>query len=104
LLSTVVLTAACVFLIKGELTVFNLVALLLVAGVASNYTLFFSTLSKDPEERQRASLSVMLAATSTFIGFAMLATSSTPVLAMIGLTVAIGAVLGVLTSMVFSPS
>ncbi len=104
LLSTVVLTAAAIVLLKGELTVFNLVALLLVAGVASNYTLFFSTLSPDPQERQRASLSVMLAASSTFIGFAMLATSSTPVLAMIGLTVAIGAVLGVLTSMVFSPS
>jgi predicted exporter len=103
LCSTVVLTAAAIVLLKGQLTVFNLVALLLVAGVASNYTLFFSTLSQDPQERQRASLSVLLAAASTFIGFAMLATSSTPVLAMIGLTVAIGAVLGVLTSMVFSP-
>jgi predicted exporter len=102
--STVLLTAAAVVLLKGQLTVFNLVALLLVAGVASNYTLFFSTLSAEPQERQRASLSVVLAAASTFIGFAMLATSSTPVLAMIGLTVAIGAVLGVVTSMVFSPN
>lgn len=103
LVATVIITAALLLLIEGSLTVFNLVALLLVAGVASNYTLFFSTLSPEPGERQRASLSVVLAAASTFIAFAMLSTSSTPVLAMIGTTVALGAAIGLIASMVFSP-
>ena len=77
--------------------------LLLVAGVASNYTLFFSTLSADPEERQRAALSVLLAAASTFLAFAVLTASSSPVLATIGTTVAIGVAVGLLASMVFAP-
>ncbi len=64
LVSTVVLTTAILVLLQGKVTVFNMVALLLVAGVASNYTLFFSTLSADPQERMRASLSVLLAATN----------------------------------------
>jgi predicted exporter len=70
--------------------------------VASNYTLFFSTLPDDPAPRQRASLSVLLAASSTFLAFVTLAFSSTPVLAMIGQTVAIGAAVGLIASMVFS--
>jgi predicted exporter len=91
-----------VLLVNGYLNVFNLVSLLLVVGVASNYTLFFATLSSNPQERQRATLSVMLAASATFIGFATLAFSTTPVLATIGLTVSIGAVVGLISSMVFS--
>jgi predicted exporter len=100
--ATITLTSGLLWLVAGQLTVFHLVSLLLVVGVASNYTLFFSTLSPQPRERQRASLSVLLAAASTFIAFATLAFSSTPVLAMIGLTVSIGAAVGLFTSMVFS--
>lgn len=102
IVATIVITSGILLLLRGQLTVFNLVSLLLVVGVASNYTLFFSTLSPEPDERQRASVSVLLAAASTFIGFSTLAFSSTPVLAMIGLTVSIGAAVGLLTSMVFS--
>jgi predicted exporter len=102
LICTVLITTGIVLLIEGYLTIFNLVALLLVAGVASNYTLFFSTLSSNEKERQRASLSVIIAASCTFLGFVMLATSSTPVLAMIGLTVSVGSAVGLLCSMAFS--
>jgi predicted exporter len=102
LVSTLVLTVGLLLLIQGQLTIFNLVALLLVVGVVSNYTLFFSMLSPKPQARQRESVSVLLAAGSTFIGFSTLAFSSTPVLAMIGLTVSIGAVTGLLISMVFA--
>lgn len=100
--ATLALTCGVLWLQHGQLTVFHLVSLLLVVGVVSNYTLFFSTLSRDPGARQRASLSVLLAASSTFIAFATLAFSSTPVLGMIGQTVAIGAAVGLLVSMVFS--
>ena len=99
---TVLITSAVLLLRNGQLTVFNLVSLLLVVGVASNYTLFFATLSPQPLLRQRASISVLLAAASTFIAFSTLAFSSTPVLATIGLTVSIGAAVGLVTSMVFS--
>lgn len=104
LVATVSITAGALLLIAGSLTIFNLVALLLVAGVASNYALFFATLPPDPAERQRTSLSVLLAGASTFIVFAVLVASSTPVLAMIGSTVAIGAAVGLICSMAFSAS
>lgn len=103
LFTTVTVTAGVMLQVTGGLTVFNLVALLLVAGVASNYTLFFSTLSDVPAERERASRSVLLAGASTFIGFSVLAFSSAPVLCAIGLTVAIGAAVGLFASMVFAP-
>jgi predicted exporter len=100
--ATLALTCGVLWLLHGQLTVFHLVSLLLVVGVVSNYTLFFSTLPGEPGARQRASLSVLLAAGSTFFAFATLAFSSTPVLGMIGQTVAIGAAAGLLVSMVFS--
>ena len=99
---TITITSGLLLLLAGRLTVFHLVSLLLVVGVASNYTLFFSTLSPQPQQRQRASLSVLLAAASTFIAFSTLAFSSTPVLAMIGLTVSIGVAVGLVASMVFA--
>ena len=102
IVSTIVITSALLLLAKSQLTVFNLVSLLLVVGVASNYTLFFSTLSSEPQARQRASVSVLLAAASTFIAFSTLAFSATPVLATIGLTVSTGAAIGLFTSMVFA--
>ena len=102
ILTTITITCAILWLVAGRLTVFHLVSLLLVAGVASNYTLFLSTLSQQALARQRASLSVLLAAASTFIAFVTLAFSATPVLAMIGMTVSIGAAVGLFTSMVFS--
>jgi len=100
--STIVITSAALLLAKHQLTVFNLVALLLVVGVASNYTLFFSTLPSETQARQRACVSVLLAAASTFIAFFTLAFSATPVLATIGLTVSTGAAIGLFASMVFS--
>jgi predicted exporter len=102
IVATITISCGLLWLVAGRLTVFHLVSLLLVVGVASNYTLFFSTLSAQPLVRQRASLSVLLAAASTFIAFATLAFSATPVLAMIGLTVSIGAAVGLITSVVFS--
>lgn len=104
LLVTVAITTGGVALFQGHLTVFNLVSLLLVVGVASNYTLFFSTPSNEPSERARANLSVLLAAASTFLAFAMLALSRTPVLADIGSTVAFGVLVGLVTSVAFAPA
>lgn len=98
----VVITAAIVLLVAGRLTLFHLVALLLVVGVGSNYALFFGTLVADAAERAATRLSVLLCAASTLIAFALLATSATPVLHMIGLTVAAGVVVSFVTSLVLA--
>jgi len=98
----VAVTAAILVLAQGALTLFHLVALLLVVGVGSNYALFFATLARDADESGATRVSVLLCAISTITAFALLATSSTPVLHMIGLTVAIGALASFIASIVLA--
>jgi predicted exporter len=102
------MTAAALVLIEGGLTLFHLVALLLAAGVGTNYALFIG-MPRDNQQAQSAivplpiTLSVTLAAGTTLIAFATLAMSSTPVLHMIGVTVAIGATIALVVSMALAP-
>ena len=102
------ITAAALVLIEGGLTLFHLVALLLAAGVGTNYALFIG-MPRDDQRAQSAivplpvTLSVTLAAGTTLIAFATLAMSSTPVLHMIGVTVAIGATIALVVSMALAP-
>jgi len=98
----VAVTAAILVLTQGALTLFHLVALLLVVGVGTNYALFFGTLARDAEESGATRVSVLLCAMSTITAFALLATSVTPVLHMIGLTVAIGALASFIASLVLA--
>jgi len=98
------ITAALVVLIEGGLTLFHLVALLLAAGVGTNYALFIGMPREEMAPRTSAdalpvTLSVTLAAGTTLIAFATLAASTTPVLHMIGITVAIGASISLIVSM-----
>ena len=98
------ITAALVVLIEGGLTLFHLVALLLAAGVGTNYALFIGMPREEMAPRSSAdvlpvTLSVTLAAGTTLIAFATLAASTTPVLHMIGITVAIGASISLIVSM-----
>ena len=98
----IAITAAALVLIEQRLTLFHLIALLLAAGIGSNYALFIGMPRDDPESGTSSApvvLSVMLAAATTLIAFAALAWSSTPVLHMIGITVAIGAPVALLVSM-----
>lgn len=92
LATAVVIAAGTLVAAAGALTLFHLVALLLVAGVGSNYAMFFARLPPQAAARRATLGSVLLAAATTFLAFALLATSATPVLHMIGATVAIGAV------------
>jgi predicted exporter len=98
LASAVLVTAAALLAIEGALTLFHLVALLLVVGCGSNYAMFLARLAPDPAQRRATASSVLLAATTTIVAFALLATSSTPVLHMIGLTVAVGAAVALLAA------
>lgn len=99
---TVALTAAAQVLIYNRLTLFNLVALLLVVGIASNYALFFAARHQGDAGNSAARMSVGLCAMTTFVAFLLLSLSSTPVLRMIGSTVAMGAALGLALSMAFA--
>ena len=83
-----------VLVASGErLSVFHLVALLLVLGVGLNYALFFERRFDDEDDRQRTLLSLAVCSVSTMATFGCLALSSTPVLHAIGSTTALGALL-----------
>ena len=105
---SMVITAAILIWIEGGLTLFHLVALLLAAGVGTNYALFIGMPRDDhrgasPSDALPVTLSVTVAAATTLIAFATLAMSSTPVLHMIGVTVAIGASVALIVSLALAP-
>jgi predicted exporter len=102
LVAALVLTVALLLLLGERLTLFHLVAMLLVAGVGSNYSLFFEHETLHRSEARSTLVSVLLCAVSTAIAFGLLATASAPVLRAIGLTVALGASLSLAFSAVFS--
>jgi predicted exporter len=98
LAAAVVITAGALVRYEGSLTLFHLVALLLVAGIGSNYAIFLCRLPAESAARKSTLASVLLASATTFIAFALLSTSTTPVLHMIGTTVGIGTLAGLAAS------
>ena len=96
--AALVLTVAMLVASGERLSVFHLVALLLVLGIGLNYALFFERIAVDADERSRTRLALAVCATSTIITFGFLALSLTPVLHAIGSTVALGAILALLLS------
>ncbi|HKQ26630.1 MAG TPA: MMPL family transporter [Burkholderiales bacterium] len=76
-----------------RLNIFHVVALLLVVGVGSNYTLFFERRNMANGTPERTVTSLFLCNLSTVIGFGVIGFAGTPVLSAIGSTVAIGAFL-----------
>jgi len=97
-------TAAVLMLAGVKLSVFHLVALLLVLGVGLNYALFFERPPHGAEERGRTRLSLAVCALSTIATFGFMSLSSAPVLHAIGATVALGALLCLGFSALWSPS
>jgi predicted exporter len=73
-----------------SLNLFHLISLVLVAGLGLDYALFFEHAADDAAEQRRTLHAVLACSVSTFVVFALLATSSLPVLRAIGLPVAIG--------------
>jgi len=97
LVAAVLVVAAGLVLLGQSLTLLHLVGMLLVIAVGSNYALFFegdAQRGRTPEPATLASL--LLANTTTVIGFGILAFSHVPVLNAIGSTVGPGAVLALL--------
>jgi len=92
LLTVAALTAAGV-----RLSLIHLVALPLVAGVGLDYALFFARRQLDAEERARTVRTLLTCNGMTLLTFGLLAVSETPVLRDLGVTVATGAFLALLS-------
>ncbi len=73
-----------------HISLFHLVALLMVLGAGVDYSLFFNRAGGDRNERRRTLHALLVCATSTVAVFGILAWSEIPVLRAIGSTVAIG--------------
>ncbi len=99
--AALVVTIAVLAAAGAELTMFHLVAMLLVVGVGSNYTLFFDRAIAQENDRGRTYLALAVCNLSTVLGFGFIALASTPVLKAIGITVAAGAALSLLFGAVF---
>ena len=80
-----------------QLILLHLVGMLLIVAVGSNYALFFAG-AENQALSPRILAALLVAATSTVIGFGILAFSSVPVLKAIGITVGPGAILALLFS------
>lgn len=87
----------------SRLSLFNLVTLLLVAGVGVDYALFFNRVEPDPVERARTAHALTICLLSTVTLFGILATSSIPVLRAIGLTASVGAASAFLFAWALAP-
>ncbi len=102
-LAAAVLVTAGILLASGvRLNIFHLVALLLVVGVGSNYTLFFERGSPGAADPQRTATSVLFCNLSTVVGFGVLGFAATPVLSAIGTTVATGAFLSLVFALILT--
>ena len=87
---TTVLVLAVLRTLGVELNLFHLVALILAAGLGLDYALFFDHAGGDRDSQLRALHAIIVCSAITLLVFALLATSSIPVLRAIGSTVALG--------------
>ena len=103
---SVVLTIGLLLWAKHTLTIFNLVGVLLVVAVGSNYALFFerglNVGQGEGSTAARTTVSLLSANLSTVIGFGLLGFSRVPVLSAIGAVVGLGAVLSLLCAAALS--
>jgi predicted exporter len=90
--------AAILQLIGQRLTVFHLIAMLLVMGIGLNYSLFFDRPESDPEARRRTLFALLVTCATTLLAFGTLAFSANPVLHSIGITASVGALMAFATS------
>jgi predicted exporter len=96
-------TAASLVALGFRLTVFHLVALMLVAGVGTNYALFFARGATGYETQATTLRSLCVVAATTLCAFGVLATSRVPVLRAIGATVSVGVIVNLIFAVLFLP-
>ena len=90
LLAAVMASVAVNYHILGGLSLFDLIALALVAGLGLDYGLFFSKAERSSADQHNTAAAIGLCAASSFLVFGILALSSIPLLRGLGLTVATG--------------
>jgi predicted exporter len=90
LFASFVMTIFLSALVLGQLSLFNLIAVVLVGGLGLDYALFFSRTEKGAVAFHDTRHAVTTCYLSTFFAFAILALSSVPILHSIGVTVAAG--------------
>jgi predicted exporter len=101
-----VLTVAAALVALGHaLTILHVVGMLLIVAVGSNYALFFDRAAVRPQEGSvpLTLASLVLANLATVITFGVLASSSVPVLADLGSTVAPGTLLALMFAAMLAP-
>jgi predicted exporter len=105
-LLSVAVTAAAMVNIAGGLTIFHLVALLMVAGLGIDYAVFLrhgrEANGTDPAGRGDAVRAVILCAATSIAVFTLLATAAVPILSQIGWTVAIGSAVSLVLCLIFT--
>ncbi|HWW78628.1 MAG TPA: MMPL family transporter, partial [Steroidobacteraceae bacterium] len=100
-LALAVLAVAGGFALLGrQLTILHVIGMLLIVAVGSNYALFFDRRATDahPGSVPLTLASLLIANVATVMSFGILASSSVPVLAALGSTVAPGALLALVFS------
>lgn len=99
LIVSLVLTATILVAMEMPLTPFHLMSLLLVAGMGLDYAVFLSRDDVDTSDLEQTFRSIFICAVTTVIPFGLMVVSSAPILRGIGLTVAIGVTLSLLTAL-----
>jgi predicted exporter len=103
LVAAVIVVIAVHVVAGNRLNILHLVGMLLIVAVGSNYALFFDQRAGAVGAAGVATLaSLVLASTTTVIGFGVLAFSKVPVLQAIGSTVGPGAILALLFAAVLA--
>lgn len=102
LVVAVAVVGAGLALAGQQLSLLHLVGMLLVVAVGSNYALFFDRGAAAGGISPRTLASLLLATSTTVVGFGILAFSSVPVLNAIGATVGPGAVLALVFSAILA--
>jgi predicted exporter len=100
-LALAVLVVVAVLILAGhQLTILHVIGMLLIVAVGSNYALFFDRRATDRQGDAVALTlaSLVVANAATVVGFGVLASSSVPILAALGSTVAPGALLALVFS------
>ena len=90
LVGAIATTIAINALLLEQLSIFNLIALVLVAGLGLDYALFMSRSESQSIDVAQTRHAIRVCAASTLVAFIILAFSSVPILASIGITVATG--------------
>jgi predicted exporter len=98
----VIVTLAILDALGVALTLFDLVALLLMVGVSIDYTLFANRPEHSSGDGERTLRALVNCNVTTLLTFGFLAFCQTPILAGIGATVAVGVLSALIFSLVFA--